>query len=215
MRRLFEIYMLIGFKAVTLYLLILLIFRLMGKREIGELSLLDLIVFMMIAEMAAFAIEDPYMNFMQAAFPMVLLMLLQILLSWFSLKSKKFRDLIDGRPSILIHNGELVKNEMRKNRYNIDDLMQQLREKEVFDLQEVSFAILEPSGTLSVLRKERSAGQLSLPLVMDGRIQSRHLDLIGKNESWLRKELKQQGYDQLKNIFFCTYEDGQWFISSS
>ncbi|WP_435390871.1 DUF421 domain-containing protein [Jeotgalibacillus haloalkalitolerans] len=207
--------MLIGFKAVTLYLLILLIFRLMGKREIGELSLLDLIVFMMIAEMAAFAIEDPYMNFMQAAFPMVLLMLLQILLSWFSLKSKKFRDLIDGRPSILIHNGELVKNEMRKNRYNIDDLMQQLREKEVFDLQEVSFAILEPSGTLSVLRKERSAGQLSLPLVMDGRIQSRHLDLIGKNESWLRKELKQQGYDQLKNIFFCTYEDGQWFISSS
>ncbi|MFB1080560.1 DUF421 domain-containing protein [Jeotgalibacillus sp. JSM ZJ347] len=208
-------YSLIGFKAVTLYLLILLIFRVMGKREIGELSLLDLIVFMMIAEMAAFAIEDPYMDFFQAAFPMLLLMTLQILLSWLSLKSKKFRDLMDGRPSILIHNGELVKNEMRKNRYNIDDLMQQLREKEVFDLQEVSFAILEPSGTLSVLRKERSAGQLSLPLVMDGRIQSRHLDLIGKDESWLRKELKFQGYDQLKNIFFCTYEDGQWFISSS
>ncbi|TFE01165.1 DUF421 domain-containing protein [Jeotgalibacillus salarius] len=208
-------YSLIGIKAVTLYLLILLIFRLMGKREIGELSLLDLIVFMMIAEMAAFAIEDPYMSFMQAAFPMVLLMGLQILLSWFSLKSKKFRDLMDGRPSILIHNGELVENEMRKNRYNIDDLMQQLREKEVFDLQEVSFAILEPSGTLSVLRKERSAGQLSLPLVMDGRIQSRHLDLIGKNESWLRKELKEQGHNDVKNIFFCTYEDGQWFISSS
>nr|WP_039813630.1 DUF421 domain-containing protein [Jeotgalibacillus malaysiensis] len=210
-----EMYSLIGIKAVTLYLLILLIFRLMGKREIGELSLLDLIVFMMIAEMAAFAIEDPYMSMMQAAFPMILLMLLQILLSWFSMKSKKFRDLIDGRPSILIHNGELVRNEMRKNRYNIDDLMQQLREKEVFDLQEVSSAILEPSGTLSVLRKERSAGQLSLPLVMDGRIQSRHLDLIGKDERWLRAELKVQGHDHLKDIFFCTYEDGQWFISSS
>ncbi|WP_407936089.1 DUF421 domain-containing protein [Jeotgalibacillus malaysiensis] len=210
-----EMYTLMGIKAVTLYLLILLIFRLMGKREIGELSLLDLIVFMMIAEMAAFAIEDPYMSLLQAAFPMILLMLLQILLSWFSLKSKKFRDLMDGRPSILIHNGELVENEMRKNRYNIDDLMQQLREKEVFDLQEVSFAILEPSGTLSVLRKERSAGQLSLPLVMDGRIQSRHLDLIGKNESWLRNELKVQGHDNVKEIFFCTYEDGQWFISSS
>ncbi|MBM7578804.1 DUF421 domain-containing protein [Jeotgalibacillus terrae] len=210
-----EMYSLIGFRAVTLYLLILVIFRVMGKREIGELSLLDLIVFMMIAEMAAFAIEDTELSLMQAIFPMILLMLLQILLSWFSLKSKKFRDLMDGRPSILIHNGEIVINEMRKNRYNMDDLMQQLREKEVFDIQEVSFAILEPSGTLSVLRKERSAGQLSLPLVMDGRIQSRHLALIGKDENWLRSEMKKQGYEQLKTIFFCTYEDGEWYISSS
>ncbi|KIL53365.1 hypothetical protein KP77_03410 [Jeotgalibacillus alimentarius] len=210
-----EMYSLIGFRAVTLYLLILVIFRVMGKREIGELSLLDLIVFMMIAEMAAFAIEDTELSLMQAVFPMILLMLLQILLSWFSLKSKKFRDLMDGRPSILIHNGEIVVNEMRKNRYNMDDLMQQLREKEVFDLQEVSFAILEPSGTLSVLRKERSAGQLSLPLIMDGRIQSRHLALIGKDENWLRSEMKKQGYDHLKTIFFCTYEDGEWYISSS
>ena len=210
-----EMYSLIGFRAVTLYLLILFIFRVMGKREIGELSLLDLIVFMMIAEMAAFAVEDTELSLMQAIFPMILLMLLQILLSWFSLKSKKFRDLMDGRPSILIHNGEIVINEMRKNRYNMDDLMQQLREKEVFDIQEVSFAILEPSGTLSVLRKERSAGQLSLPLVMDGRIQSRHLALIGKDENWLRSEMKKQGYEQLKTIFFCTYEDGEWYISSS
>ncbi|TFD92534.1 DUF421 domain-containing protein [Jeotgalibacillus sp. R-1-5s-1] len=210
-----EFYSLVALRAVLLYILIFIIFRLMGKREVGELSLLDLVVFMMIAEVAVFAIEDPYMSMFQAAFPMVLLMILQIILSWVSLKSKRIRELFDGRPSILIKDGELDKSEMRKNRYNIDDLMQQLREKEVFNLHEVSYAILEPSGSLTVLRKGREEGSLSLPLVMDGRVQQRHLDLIGKDETWLKNELEQMGYTSCKDIFFCSFEDGRWYISSS
>ncbi|WP_227396754.1 DUF421 domain-containing protein [Jeotgalibacillus aurantiacus] len=210
-----EFYSLVALRAVLLYILIFIIFRLMGKREVGELSLLDLVVFMMIAEVAVFAIEDPYMSMFQAAFPMILLMILQIILSWVSLKSKRIRELFDGRPSILIKDGELVKSEMRKNRYNIDDLMQQLREKEVFNLHEVSYAILEPSGSLTVLRKGREEGSLSLPLVMDGRVQQRHLDLIGKDETWLKNELGKMGYTSCKDIFFCSFEDGRWYISSS
>ncbi|TDL35472.1 DUF421 domain-containing protein [Jeotgalibacillus sp. S-D1] len=187
----------------------------MGKREIGELSLLDLIVFMMIGEVAVFAIEDPYVNMLKAVFPMVLLMSLQVLLSWISLKNKSFRDLTDGTPSVLIRHGKLMKKEMKSNRYNIDDLMQQLREKDIFNLQDVEFAILEPSGILTVLKKGRREGELSLPLVMDGKIQNDHLARIQKDEHWLKTELEKEGITDLNDIFFCSFEDGRWFVSSN
>ncbi|MDG5470923.1 DUF421 domain-containing protein [Jeotgalibacillus sp. ET6] len=209
-----EEYILVGIRTIILYGLVLLIFRLMGKREVGELSLLDLIVFMMIGEVAVFAIEDPYVNMFKAVFPMLLLMSLQVLLSWFSLRNKSFRDLVDGKPSVLIRNGQLMKDEMRRNRYNIDDLMQQLREKEIFNLHDVEFAILEPSGILTVLRRGRREGELSLPLVMDGIIQRDHLSKIHRDEQWLRAELKKEGYDQLDKIFFCSFEDGRWYVST-
>ncbi|KIL46112.1 DUF421 domain-containing protein [Jeotgalibacillus campisalis] len=209
-----EEYLLVGIRTIILYGLILLIFRLMGKREVGELSLLDLIVFMMIGEVAVFAIEDPDINMFKAVFPMLLLMSLQVLLSWFSLKNKSFRDLVDGTPSVLIRHGQLMRKEMRKNRYNIDDLMQQLREKDIFDVHDVEFAILEPSGILTVLRKGRREGELSLPLVMDGIIQHDHLSNIDKDENWLREELEKEGYAQLHKIFFCSFEDGRWFVST-
>lgn len=210
-----EEYFLIGIRTLMLYGLILLIFRLMGKREVGELSLLDLIVFMMIGEVAVFAIEDPYVNMLKAIFPMVLLMSLQVLLSWISLKNKSFRDLTDGTPSVLIRHGKLMKDEMRSNRYNIDDLMQQLREKDIFNLQDVEFAILEPSGILTVLKKGKKEGELSLPLVMDGKIQHDHLARIQKSEHWLMAELEKEGFNNVKEIFFCSFEDGRWFISST
>jgi len=211
--KLLEEYILIGLRTLLLYGLIIIIFRLMGKREVGELSLLDLIVFLMIAEVAVFAIEDTSMNMMQAVFPMLLLMSLQIILSWFSIKNKWFRDTMDGTPSVLVRHGKLMKVEMRKNRYNIDDLMQQLREKDIFDLQDVEFAILEPSGMLTVLKKGKKEGELSLPLVMDGQIQYDHLKRIQKDEQWLKSELKKEGYSTIKNIFFCSFEDGRWYIS--
>ncbi|PPA71783.1 DUF421 domain-containing protein [Jeotgalibacillus proteolyticus] len=208
-----EEYILITFRTIVLYGLIILIFRLMGKREVGELSLLDLIVFMMIGEVAVLAIEDPYVDMLKAVFPMVLLMVLQVMLSWFSLKNKTFRDLIDGTPSVLVRHGRLMKNEMRRNRYNIDDLMQQLRDKDIFDMNDVEFAILEPSGMLTVLKKGREEGKLSLPLIMDGQIQYDHLKKLHKDEPWLRAEMEREGYSSLEKILFCSYENGQWYIS--
>ncbi|MEW9500546.1 DUF421 domain-containing protein [Jeotgalibacillus marinus] len=210
-----EEYILIGLRTLTLYGLILLIFRMMGKREVGELSLLDLIVFMMIGEVAVFAIEDPYIELFKAVIPMMLLMSLQILLSWVSLKYKPFRDLMDGTPSVLVRHGKLMKREMNRNRYNIDDLIQQLREKDIFDLQDVEFAILEPSGTLTVLKRGRDEGELSLPLIMDGKIQFDHLARIKKNEEWLKYEMVENGYSDVADIFFCSYENGRWFISGN
>lgn len=143
----------ISVRTVVMYVIILLIFRVMGKREIGELSVLDLIVFMMIAELAVIAIEDPQMKLMDAISPMIILMIIQIVLALISLKSRKFREVVDGRPTILIKNGKIDEKAMRKQRYNFDDLLQQLREKDIFNVADINYAILEPSGELSVMKK--------------------------------------------------------------
>ena len=142
-----------------LYFSIIVIFRLMGKREIGEMSLLDLVVFLMITEAAVIAIEDPKIKMIQAIVPMVLLMIIQISLAKLSLRMPKLRKLLDGEPTIIIHNGKIDERAMKSQRYNFNDLLLQLREKGVFSIEEVEFAILESSGKLSVMKKNTSSSK--------------------------------------------------------
>lgn len=211
-------YIVIGVRTILFYLLILIIFRLMGKREIGELSILDLVVFIMIGELAVLAIEKPNVQIVHAILPMVLLMFIQISMALISLKSKKFRDLVDGKPSIIINRGKIDEVVMRKQRYNFDDLMTQLREKDIRSIADVEFAILETSGTLSVIEKlkdkdgKSKLGDISIPLILDGTIEEENLKSINKTNLWLRQELKKKGYRDIKKISFCSYEDGKFFI---
>lgn len=189
----------------------------MGKREIGELSLLDLVVFMMIAEMAAVSIENTHEPIMRTILPMLLLMVVQIVFAFISIKSKKFRDLIDGKPTIIINKGKIDETAMRKQRYNFDDLLLQLREKDIPNIADVEFAILETSGKLSVIEKEKNNGQTksggySVPLIIDGTIQENNLVTINKTNLWLRQQLRQKGYSNTKDISFCSYQDGDFFI---
>ncbi|MGF6948283.1 uncharacterized membrane protein YcaP (DUF421 family) [Neobacillus sp. B4I6] len=213
-----EDYLTIVFRTLLFYAVILVIFRVMGKREIGELSILDLVVFIMIGEMAVVAIERIHTPLFHTVVPMVLLMLIQITLAIFSLKSKKFRNLIDGQPSIIINRGKIDENAMRKQRYNFDDLMTQLREKNIRSIADVEFAILESSGSLSVIEKlknnnnESELGDITIPLILDGNIEEESLKRINKTNLWLRQELKKQGYRDVKKISFCSYENGKFFI---
>ncbi|MEW9053747.1 MAG: DUF421 domain-containing protein [Neobacillus sp.] len=211
-----EIYITIVLRTLLFYALILLIFRFMGKREIGELSILDLVVFIMIAELAVVAIEEPERNMFQNIVPMVLLMLIQIVLAIFSLKSKRFRDLVDGQPTIIINRGKIDEDAMRKQRYNFDDLLTQLREKDIRSIADVEFAILESSGSLSVIEKDKSNpnkdGDITIPLIVDGTIDDENIKRINKTNLWLRQELKKRGYRDIKKISFCSYENGKFFV---
>jgi uncharacterized membrane protein YcaP (DUF421 family) len=204
------------FRTIMLYILILIIFRIMGKREIGELSILDLVVFIMIAEMAVVGIEDTKDPIMHTIFPMLLLMFIQILSAIISLKSKRFRDFVDGKPTMIIKQGKIDERAMRKQRYNFDDLLMQLREKDIRRISDVEFAILESSGKLSVFEKEKKQdqieGDITVPLIIDGVINEDHLTRMGKTNLWLRQELKKLGYQDLKKISFCSYESGKFFI---
>ncbi|WP_342511143.1 DUF421 domain-containing protein [Sporosarcina sp. FSL K6-1522] len=199
--------LIIGFRTVFLYVLIVVILRIMGKREVGELGVIDVVVFVIMAEVAAFALDSPDQKLLQSIVPMLILLVIQLLSSLISLKSKRFRDLVDGEPTIIIKHGKIIEQEMRKQRYNLDDLFQQLREQQIGSVHEVSFAYLEPSGNLSVFKHDDV--QPVLALVADGVMQSRHLALIGKTESWLETEIKAQGIQSIEQIFYCTFENGE------
>ena len=141
-------------RTVLIYFVVFGVIRIMGKREIGKLSVFDFVISIMIAEMAVFIIDDPEMPIFHGLLPMLTLVLIQILTAFVSLKSRKIRLLFDGTPSYLIERGKLNQEEMRKQRYTLDDLMMQLREKNIADIGKVEFAVLETSGKLSVIEKE-------------------------------------------------------------
>lgn len=202
------------FRTILLYGVILIIFRLMGKRELGELSILDLVVFIMIGEMAVVSIEQHNDPLLHSLVPMALLLLIQICMAYASLKSRRFRRLIDGKPCIIIKNGKIDENMMRKHRYNFDDLLMQMRIKDIHNIADVEFAILETSGDLSIIKKDNTGkdGSYTIPLIIDGNIQEDHLQETGKTEKWLRKELSARGHEDIENISFCSHQDGKFFI---
>jgi uncharacterized membrane protein YcaP (DUF421 family) len=198
--------LIIGFRTFFLYFLILIVLRVMGKREVGELGVLDVVVFIIMAEVAAVGIEDPKNKLFHSVLPILILLVIQLITSYISLKSKKFRDLVDGDPSVIIRNGIIVEDEMRRQRYNLDDLFQQLREQQIGSVREVTYAFLEPSGNLSVFTKEDT--QPVLALISDGVIQNRHIEIVGISEQQLINELNKLGIADIKHVFYCSYEKG-------
>lgn len=214
-----EDYLMIIIRTFLCYLLIIIIFRLMGKREIGELSILDLVVFIMLGDIAVIAIEKYNQPFFHIILPMLVLLVIQVVLSFISLKSSKFRKLLEGNPNIIINNGKVDEKMMRRQRYNFDDLLTHLREQGIFDVNEVQFAILETSGKLSVMKREKdkksSEKETAYPLIIDGLVQQKSLAQIGQNEFWLRQQLKKHGFDDPKQISLCTYTNGEFFLDKN
>jgi uncharacterized membrane protein YcaP (DUF421 family) len=125
------------------------------------------------------------------------------------------RNFIDGKPSIIIENGKINEHEMKRQRYNFNDLLVQLRDKNIKNVADVEFAILESSGRLSVFEKDQQSGEkgnLNLPFIIDGIIQEEHLLHEHKTTEWLKTELAKLGYSNLDKISYCSYDNGKFFI---
>ncbi|SDH57175.1 Uncharacterized membrane protein YcaP, DUF421 family [Alteribacillus persepolensis] len=198
-------------RTLLVYLFLLVILRVMGKREIKELSVLDFVVSIMIAELAVTSIENVSIPVLESFAPITALAVIQILLAYLSLKSPKLRHIIDGKPTVLISNGKIDEKEMKKQRYNFDDLLMQIREKDVKDISDVEFAILEPSGDLSVFEKESNEEDQEysypVPLIIDGVVQNEQLQRVGKDELWLRRELRKAGIESTKAVSYCVMQE--------
>jgi uncharacterized membrane protein YcaP (DUF421 family) len=213
-----DIYLGIILRTAIIYLVIWFLFRMMGKREVGELSVLDLVVSIMIGDIAVLSFEDLEKPFIRQTIPMFVLAFLQITLAFASLKSVKLRNFMDGKPQIIINQGKIDEKAMRRQRYNFDDLLTQLREQGIIDINEVQFAILETSGKLSVIKKsdeEGSESQVPFPLIVDGEVQEKNLEKIEKNHVWLLNQLKEHGETNVKEISICGYIDGQFYIDKN
>ena len=205
-------YLIVLERTIIFYVLITLLYRFMGKREVGQLGVIDLIVSILIAELAAMSIDKRQDSIFIAIIPIVLLGLIQIGLSFISLKSKKIRDIFDGSPSVIVSKGKINFKEMVKQRYNLDDFLTQLREKNVKSIEEIDYAILEPSGKLSVFRKEEHKfDELPLPLILDGNLDKNTLKRINKDKNWLDNVLKDENLT-VKDIFYAYYRENNLYI---
>lgn len=180
----------------------------MGKREIGQLGIIDLIVSILIAEMVAISIENTSDPMYLTIIPIALLVLLEIFLAYFSLKNKGFRVLMEGKPSLLISGGVINYHEMIKQRYTLDDLLIALRQKEIKDISEVEYAFLEPNGKLSIFKYKpfKIKSSYPMPLIIDGKVEKDTLKQIKKNEKWLKSVLLIEKIE-LSDIFYAFYKN--------
>lgn len=205
-------YLIVIYRTVLFYIIITFLYRFMGKREIGQLGIVDLIVSILIAELAAISIDNRTESIFLSIIPIVLLVLIQIGSSYISLRYSKVRDAFDGVPSVMINRGVVNFKEMVKQRYNIDDLLTQLREKHIRTIEEVDYAILESSGKLSVFKKDgKKFGDYPLPLILEGEIQKETLTQIRKSDTWINRTLKEEGVT-LEDIFYAFYKDRSLYI---
>lgn len=184
----------------------------MGKREVGQLSIVDLIVSLLIAELTVISIENYDKSILYSLIPIVILVLLECILSYVSMKKPKFRLFLEGNPSVIIKNGKINYKEMLKQRYNLDDLLSQLRDKGYRSIEEVEYAILESSGTLSIFPyNDNIKTPLPLPIILDGDIQEDTLKLLKKDKKWVYNFLDKKDIN-LNDVFFAFYKDKNIFI---
>lgn len=196
------------FKTLFLYFFVIIVYRIMGKKEVGKLGIVDLIVSILIAELAAMSIESPKSSILVSVIPILTLVFIQVVLSYISLKNSKIRKLIDGDPTVIIKNGKLQFHRMSQLRYSLDDLMSQLREQQIKSIEEVDYAVLENNGKLSVFQQCKD---YPLPLIVDGVVDERVLKELNKDNRWLQ-HLLQKNHVDLNDVFYAFYTKNKTYI---
>ena len=207
-------------RTIILYLLIIAGIRLMGKRQVGELEPSELVLSLIIADLAAVPMQDFGIPLLTGVVPILTLLSLTMILSVLTMKSVRFRALMCGRPSVIIRKGKIDQGEMRRNRLTVDELLEELRAQGYAGPSGIQYAILETNGQLSVLpwgrEKPPTQGQLGLnaretglPLVLisDGRLLEQNLKIRGYNGMWLEKQLAAQGIKDSKQVFLMTVDE--------
>lgn len=211
------------FYSIIIYAGLVLLMRLMGKRQLGDLELSELIVTILISEIAAHPILDENTTLLGVFVPAVTLMGLEYLLSFVAVKSVRLRGVLEGKPSLLVVRGRIDQTQMRKNRITPDELAEALRADGILDLRDVQYAVLETSGKINILPTPQqspvTAGQMGVdqpdpgyPVIVinNGRVMSDNLRLLGRDENWLLKQLRNNGLSSPQEVYMMTAdsEDG-------
>ena len=209
------------FRTIILYLLLMVGLRLMGKRQIGELEPSELVLTLIISDLAAVPMQDFGIPLVNGMFPIAILLCLSMILSFVNLKSVRFRSILCGKPAIIIREGRLVQQNMNKTRLTIDELYEQLRSQGVTDLKGVKYAILETNGRISVLpytrespvtpsvlgTQVRDRTVLPVLLINDGRVMSDNLRASGRDMAWLEQQLRARHIAAPRDVFLLTVDE--------
>ena len=200
------------FRTFFFYFYVSILYRIMGKREIGQLGLIDLVVSILIAELGAISIENYKASILNTVVPIAILTFLEVLMAYLTMKFRKFGRLFEGKPAILIQEGKIIYSNLEKERIGLDDLLMELRQNSITSIEDVRYVILEPNGKLSIFPYKLNKNEMvPLPIIVEGKIQHSVLKMIGKNEMWLNKILRNNELD-IKNIFYAIYKRKELYV---
>ena len=212
------------FRSILIYIFVLIVMRLMGKREIGQLQPFELAIAIMIADLASIPMTDSGIPITNGIISILGLLLMHLVISFLNVKSIKAREIICGKPTILIYRGKIDEKALKKERFTINELEERLRGNNVYNLGDVEYAILETSGQVTVIQKPEKRNTIpedfnitpeyeGIPydLVVDGKIMEKNLQAIGKNYQWLKKQVEKFNMKP-KEALIVTYDaKGQIF----
>ena len=207
----------IGIYTIIMYFYLIFIIRVMGKREVGSLSIFDLAVYFTISDLITACIIDKTIPIYYGIISVAILCFLQKGIAYVTLKNKKVREFIDGKKSIIINNGEIDFEEMKRQKYTFDDLYSQIREKGIDSISLIRWAILENSGKLSVITYKESTSDFPDPLISDGIISVDNIKKAGLTEKYVLNQISKKNIESIKNINLCIYTNGNlvFFFKSS
>ena len=214
----------IFFRSIFIYIIVLIVMRLMGKREIGQLQPFELAISIMIADLATMPMSNSGIPRTNGIIPILGLLVMHLLISVINLKSTKIRKLICGKPSLLIYRGKINEEMLRKERFTINELQERLRDKDIMNFGDVEYAILETSGQINVIQKPNKRNSIpedfgiepeyegiSYDLVIDGVIMEDNLKILGKNYQWLKKQVEKFGFKPKEALIVTIDGKGQFF----
>lgn len=212
-------------RTIILYFIVVLSMRLMGKRQIGQLQPFELAIAIMISDLASLPMQDLKIPLIYGVIPILTLLLLQTLITIIQLKSEFFRTIISGCPSLIIKHGNVDINELKKQRLTFNDLMEELRLKGFYNIEDIEYAIFETSGQLSIIPKTPLTSvtrsdmkiqvmqeQLPITLVLDGKINYSNLKIIHKDIEWLNSKFLENNIHDLQNVFIAILDSKNQFF---
>ncbi len=206
-------------RTLVLYFIVVISMRIMGKRQIGEMQPSELVIAIMISDLASVPMQSVDIPLIAGVVPVLTLIVTEIFMSYAGLKSRFLRRIITGEPSIIIYDGHVNEKELRKLRFNLNDLLEQLRINNTPNIADIEVAVLETNGQISIIPKKEARGvtvkdlniknadreQLPCMLISDGKLIKKELLRSGKKEEWLLGELKKKKTD-IKNVFIASYD---------
>lgn len=206
-------------RAIILYIVVILAIRLMGKRQLGELQPSELVITILVSNIATLALEDTSIPLMMGIIPIFILVTLDVIMSFITLKSRRVRKLVSGNPKIIIQNGTINQKQLKELRFSLDDVMESLREQSIFDINEVQFAIVETTGKISVYQKfgnqastnndNNIEGESKNPpqiIVDDGVLLEDSMNSVKKSKQWLAQVLNKEKIE-ISDIFMLSADE--------
>ncbi|MBR2878463.1 MAG: DUF421 domain-containing protein [Clostridia bacterium] len=219
--------MLVSFtRTIILYILVIIAMRIMDKKQVGDLDPIEFVIILLFSELASIPMQDIDLPLVHSLVPIATLISLELIISALTLKSRRLRLLLDGKPVIIVRHGKMDISIMKSLRYSIDELLELLRQEGYADIRDVEFAILENSGKISIipsvsgkvptakdLNLKLGPGAMPFPVILDGKIVPENLTAAGINKSKLDKLLHQKGISSVKEVFYAVYDScGEFYL---